>query len=129
LTWVGIFNGVILTFLTVELLRALLITKDWRFRFRMSKKEIEDWKKALIVMVLFVILFPIINWFFVSVLSGILTKTIGWYQVTLLLVLAPCTYLWITKRMMHLPWNWSDGIPIYITIANLLITLYLTYLI
>lgn len=117
----SIINAVILSFLVAEAVRALFFTKDWRFRFNHSIRPIEHWKKIAIIMVLFVFFFPLINWLFVQYVSLFL-DLLGWYQLSLLFVLLPVTYLWIDKRILSLKWNKRDVIPVAIIFIDVVIS-------
>ena len=117
-------NSVILAFLFAELIRLIFFTRDWRYRFRESALPIKSWKKALIVMLLFLLLFPLINWIFSSYLSVYLAS-LGLYQISLLFLLLPVVYLWIKKRILVAAWGWSDLIPVLIIAADVAITYYL----
>ncbi len=126
--WLGIINGVILTFITIELIRLILIKEDWTFRFGKSDVPMAEWKKGLTVMGLFIILFPIINWFFVSEMSFFMAEKLGWYQFSLLFFMLPGVYLWITKKMMKLKWHKIDLIPAAIIMLDLAISGLVIYL-
>ena len=117
----SVTNALILSFLIAEAVRTIFFTKEWKYRFRKSLKPIEDWKKGLIIMVLFLLFFPFINWLFVNYVS-ILLDYLGWYQFSLLLVLLPGSYLWIEKRILNLSWNWKDAIPIGIIVLVIAIS-------
>jgi len=119
--FLAILNAIVLSFLVAEIIRAAFFTKKWSFRFTKGDNPIEHWKKILIIMILFILFFPLVNWLFVTYFSKVLA-TLGGYQVTLLFILLPATYLWIEKRILSLPWNKRDLIPVGIILIDVLIS-------
>ena len=119
--WLAILNSVILSFIAAELIRVIFFTKQWIFRFNKDPQPIENWKKALIIMALFIFVFPFINWFFVNYLSIVL-EYLGAYQISLFFFLLPAIYLWIHKRILSLPWGKADLIPLSVVLLDVVIT-------
>lgn len=119
----SILNAVVLSFIVAELVRVLFFTKEWRYRFNQSHEPIENWKKALIVMLLFVFAFPFINWVFTNYVSPAL-ESLGYYQISIFLVLLSATYIWIEKRIMSLPWDKWDLIPLGIIVLVSIVTMF-----
>jgi len=122
--WLGILNAVILSFLVAEFIRTLFFTRKWQFRFNKNPSPIVHWKKALVVLLLFVFVFPIINWLFVNYISRALSY-LGFYQVSLFFLFLPITYLWVDKWILGSEWDKSDALPIGIIFLDLLLTLVL----
>lgn len=119
--WLSILTAVIFAFLVSELVRSVFFTKDWRFRLKSNAEPLENWKKALLIMGFFIILFPLVNLFFVNYVS-LLIELLGWYQISLLLMLLPTTFLWIQKRILSLPWTKTDWILVGLIFLILLIS-------
>ena len=117
----SILNAIVLSFLVAEIVRAVFFTKKWSFRFTPGDKEVENWKKILIIMGLFIVFFPLINWLFISYVS-VLLELLGAYQISLLFILLPATYLWIEKRILSLPWGKRDIIPVGIILIDVVVS-------
>ncbi|MBU0957820.1 MAG: hypothetical protein KKF56_03345 [Nanoarchaeota archaeon] len=122
--WLSILNAVILSFLLAELIRVLFFTQKWKFRFHKNPRPIEHWKKALVVMLLFVFIFPFVNWFFVNYISSMLDN-LGFYQISLFFVLFPVTYLWIDKWILGSDWENIDVLPVFVIVVDLILTIIL----
>jgi len=120
----SVINSLILAFLFVEFTRAILFTRGWKYRFNEGSIPLSNWKKGLILLVLFLVFFPAVNWVFTNFVPPFL-EYLGFYQWSLLLILLPFSYLWIEKRILHSRWSWRDLIPIFVIILTIVASFYL----
>ncbi len=118
----SIINSVILSFIFAHIMIIVLFTKEWKYRFRKSTLPIEHWKKVLILLTLFLIFFPLINYTFSNYIS-ILLDYLGWYQLSLFFIILPTAYLMVDKLILYSPWQLRDIAPIGIIIINILLTM------
>ena len=118
----SILNSVILAFLVAEFIRTIFFTKEWVYRFNKNPTPLENWKKGLIITIMFVFIFPLINWVFTKYVSRLL-EGFGYYQISLFFIFAPAAYLWIEKRTLSLVWEKRDAIPIAIILLSIIFTL------
>jgi hypothetical protein len=119
----SIFNSVFLAFLTVEAIRLLFFTREWKYRFNKNSVPLKNWKKSIILMFLFVLIFPLINWFFIQYVSTLLVL-LGLYQISLFVFLLAIIYLWIEKGILRFPFGMVDVLPILVIILDIALTFY-----
>ena len=120
--FLAIINSIILSFIFAESIVIILFTKSWQFRFKKTHEPIDIWKKILMIMILFVFVFPFINWLFANHVSPLL-ENLGRYQISLLFISLPSAYLITDKRILSSEWKLRDIIPVALIILNIIITI------
>ncbi|MCR4284571.1 MAG: hypothetical protein NUV97_00820 [archaeon] len=120
----AILNSLMVYFLIVECIRVIIFTPDWKLRTRPEGESLKHWQKVLVLMFFFLVIFPVLNWFFLNYLT-IFFVWIGMYQISFFFILMPLVYLWVEKRILSYPWRWSDLIPGGIILLDVIITIWI----